>query len=232
MTKTHTNRAYNNELQMLRDRILLIAGRVEKMIGNSIKALIQDDIALARQTIEYDKSIDREELIIDRLCLELLARRQPLGHDLRFIVSVIKMVTFFERLGDLAVKVCQRVIKLKRSEKIYPLDGIEELASGVQAMIKDTLEAFLLEDYKRACSVLRQDKIIDNIYHTISKRYIKEMASNSQDFENYYHLFSITRWLERMGDHCTNLAELIIFMIKGEDVRHQPVENDPEDVIT
>ncbi len=231
MTKTHINRAYNSELQMLRDRILLISGRVEKMIANSVRALVQDDVALARETIDHDKSIDRDELIIDRLCIELLARRQPLGHDLRFIVSVIKMVTYFERLGDLAVKVCQRVIKLKRSDKKYPLDGIEELASGVQTMIKDTLEAFVLEDYKKACQVLRQDKVIDDIYHAISKRYIQEMAASGNDFENYYHLLSITRWLERMGDHCTNLAELIIFMIKGEDVRHKQVELDPDAVI-
>lgn len=230
MTKTHINRAYNSELQIVRDRLLLIAGRVEKMIANSTRALIQDDIALARETIEHDRSIDRDELIIDRLCIELLARRQPLGHDLRFIVSVIKMVTYFERLGDLAVKVCQRVIKLKRSERTYNLEGIEELGAGVQAMIKDTLEAFLLEDYKKACAVMRQDKAIDDMYHAISKRYIKEMASNSQDFENYYHLLSITRWLERMGDHCTNLAELIIFMIKGEDVRHKQIEIDPDRV--
>jgi phosphate transport system protein len=230
MTKTHINRAYNSELQLLRDHILLIAGRVEKMIGNSVKALVQDDLVLARLTIDYDKSIDRDELLIDKLCIEIIARRQPLGQDLRFIVSVIKMVTFFERLGDLAVKVCQRVIKLKRSDKKYPIEGILELAAGVQAMIKDTLDAFLLEDYKKACSILRQDKAIDDVYHTVSKRYIKEMATNTADFENYYHLLSITRWLERMGDHCTNLAELIIFMIKGEDVRHKQVVLDPEAV--
>ena len=100
----------------------------------------------------------------------------------------------------------------------------------MQKMIKDTLDAFLREDYKKACLVLIDDKVVDDIYHTISKRYIKEMVKNSQDFENYYHLLSITRWLERMGDHCTNLAELIIFMIKGEDVRHKQLELDPDKV--
>jgi phosphate transport system protein len=230
MIKTHIDRAYNSELQLLRDRILLIAGRVEKMIANSVRALVHDDVELARETIDYDKSIDRDELLIDRLCIELLARRQPLGHDLRFIVAVIKMVTYFERLGDLAVKVCQRVIKLKRSNKRYDLAGIEELAAGVQNMIKDTLDAFFREDYKKACLILRHDKVIDDMYHAISKRYIQEMANNSQDFENYFHLLSVTRWLERMGDHCTNLAELIIFMIKGEDVRHNHIEIDTSDV--
>lgn len=217
----HTNKAYASELRLLRDRILLIAGRVEKMIANSIKALRENDATLARQTIDYDKSIDRDELIIDRQCIELLARRQPLGQDLRFIVAVLKMVTYFERLGDLAVKISQRVIKLKRAESKYNVDGIEEMAAGVQAMIKDTLEAFLLKDYQKACFVIKQDDAIDDIYHITTKRYIKEMAGPDHDVESYYHLLSIAKWLERMGDHCTNLAELIIFMIKGEDVRHK-----------
>lgn len=231
MTKGHTNKAYASELRLLRDRILLIAGRVEKMIANSVKALSQNDSMLARETIDYDKSIDRDEIIIDRQCIELLARRQPLGQDLRFIVSVIKMVTYFERLGDLAVKICQRVIKLKRADTKYSVEGIEEMARGVQAMIKETLEAFLLRDYKKACAVIRQDDAIDDIYHSTTKRYIKEMATANHDVESYYHLLSIAKWLERMGDHCTNLAELIIFMIKGEDVRHKQIEESTDETV-
>lgn len=225
---SHINKAYASELRLLRDRILLIAGRVEKMIANSVKALSENDPTLARETIDYDKSIDRDELIIDRQCIELLARRQPLGQDLRFIVSVIKMVTYFERLGDLAVKISQRVIKLKRAESKYSVAGIEELAAGVQSMLKETMEAFLLKDYKKAVSVIRQDDAIDEIYHATTKRYIKEMASGSPNVECFYHLLSIAKWLERMGDHCTNLAELIIFMIKGEDIRHKQLDKSAE----
>ncbi len=221
MTKEHINRAYNNELQALRDQVLLIAARVEKMVANSLRALEHNDVALARETINYDKRIDRDELAIDRSCIEILAQRQPLGHDLRFIVSVIKMVGYFERQGDLAVKVCQRVIKLNHSGKKYPINGIVELGSAVQNMLKETLEAFLAEDYQKACAVLGKDKTVDAIYNSVSKTFIKNMASTTDDFDNFYRLFSITRWLERIGDHCTNIAELIIFMIKGEDVRHK-----------
>jgi phosphate transport system protein len=224
MTKAHINKAFDHELRLVQDRMLLIAGRVEKMIANSIRAFLQNDIALARQTIEYDKRIDRDELLIDRLCIELLARRQPLGKDLRFIVSVIKMVTYFERMGDLAVKICQRVIKLKHAQANSNVADIEEMAKGVQAMIKDTLEAFLLSDYKKALMVIRQDDLIDEIFRRTTKYFIGEMNLTHQEVENYYHLLSIAKWLERMGDHCTNLAELIIFMVKGEDIRHQQLK--------
>lgn len=220
MNKGHTNKAYASELRLLRDRILLIAGRVEKMIANSIKALVDQDANLARQTIDYDKSIDRDELIIDRQCIELLARRQPLGEDLRFVVAVIKMVTYFERLGDLAVKICHRVLKIKEGANSRNVDGLIEMATGVQAMIKDTLEAFLLKDCDKARFVIAQDDAIDEIYHVTMKRYIQEMSADTHCVESYFHLLSIAKWLERMGDHCTNLAELIIFMVKGEDVRH------------
>lgn len=227
MTKAHINKAFDHELRLLQDRMLLIAGRVEKMIANAIRAFSQNDIALARQTIEYDKRIDRDELLIDRLCIELLARRQPLGKDLRFIVSVIKMVTYFERMGDLAVKICQRVIKLKHAQANSNVADIEEMAKGVQAMIKDTLEAFLLSDYKKALMVIRQDELIDEIFRRTTKYFIGEMNLTHQEVENYYHLLSIAKWLERMGDHCTNLAELIIFMVKGEDIRHQQLKKNP-----
>jgi phosphate transport system protein len=224
MTKIHTNKAYESELRLLRDRILVIAGRIEKMIDCASKALSENDVVLARKTIDYDKSIDRDEMIIDRQCIELLATRQPLGQDLRFVVSVIKMVTYFERLGDLAVKICHRVIKLKDVDTPHDIDGILKMSQGVQSMLKETLEAFLFRDHKKAMAVIRADDAIDEIYHTITRRYIKDMAAANHDVESYYHLLSIAKWLERMGDHCTNLAELIIFMVKGEDIRHQQME--------
>jgi len=164
-------------------------------------------------------------MLIDRQCLELLAQRQPLGQDLRFVVSVLKMVTYFERIGDLAGKICQRVIKLKGQQKLAPLEGIENMASLVQEMIKEVIEAFLLQDNSRALAVIKQDDAIDEIYHQTTRLYIREMTDSGAETEAYYHLLSIAKWLERMGDHCTNLAELIIFMIKGEDVRHQQIHN-------
>lgn len=224
MTKIHTNKAFESELRLLRDRILVIAGRIEKMIESSIKALAENDIELAKKTIDYDRSIDRDEMIIDRQCIELLATRQPLAQDLRFVVAVIKMVTYFERLGDLAVKICHRVVMLKGAKQHHDIQGIMKMAHGVESMLKETLEAFLFRDTKRALAVIRDDDAIDEIYHSTTRYYIKEMAQH-HDVEGYYHLLSIAKWLERMGDHCTNLAELIIFMVKGEDIRHKITEN-------
>lgn len=225
MPTYHTNKSYDSDLRLLSDHILLIASRVEKMIVSSIKALSSNDLALARETIDYDKIIDKDEMLIDRQCLELLAQRQPLGQDLRFVVAVIKMVTYFERLGDLAVKICQRVIKLQPLKNQASLEGIEAMAKLVQEMLKEVIEAFLLQDNQRAFKVIHQDDAIDEIYHTTTRLYIQEMADSSKETQSYYHLLSIAKWLERMGDHCTNLAELIIFMVKGEDIRHQQNNN-------
>jgi len=223
MANKHTNKSYDSDLRLLTDRIHLIANRVEKMLASSIKALSENNLALARETIEFDKVIDKDEILIDRQCLEILAQRQPLGQDLRFIVAVIKMVNYFERLGDLAVKICNRVLKLKPIKDTSALGGIKEMGRLVQAMIKDLIEAFLLRDNRKALQVIRQDEAIDEVYLYTSRLYIKAMASSSDEMESYYHLLSIAKWLERMGDHCTNLAELLIFMVKGEDIRHQQI---------
>jgi phosphate transport system protein len=221
MTKSHTNKAYESELRTLRDSLILIAGRAEKMVHNSIKALKDKDVELARKTIDYDRTIDREEMIIDRQCIEILARRQPLGQDLRMIVAVLKMVTYFERIGDLAAKICQKVIKLKRLNAEYDMAGIEEMAQDVELMIRETLEAFLHKDSKKALFVIRHDQRLDEVYHSCTKAFLEGIGEGTLTFSVYSHVTSIAKWLERMGDHCTNLAELIIFMVRGEDVRHQ-----------
>jgi len=219
MIKHHTNRAFDNELRLLRDRLLLLAGRVEKMAALSIKALSEHDTALAHATMDYYKTIDGSDLLIDRLSIELLARRQPCGQDLRFIVSVIKMVVCFERLGDLANKICKRVIDLKRINSNYDSGDLASMALHVQAMVKEVLDAFVYKDCHRASSVITQDVALDEIYRIITRNFINEMSQRKEDAENYYHLLSIAKWLERMGDHCTNLAEIILYMINGDDVR-------------
>lgn len=221
MANNHTNKSFDSDLRLLSDHILLIATRVERMVENSIKALSENDATLAQETIEFDHIIDKDEMLIDRQCLELLAQRQPLGQDLRFIVAIIKMVTYFERTGDLAVKICNRVIRLKPIKDQSALFGIKEMARLVQVMLKDMVEAFLLRDNRKALQVIRQDEAIDEVYLHTSRLYIKAMSNSNEEMESYYHLLSIAKWLERMGDHCTNLAELIIFMVKGEDIRHQ-----------
>ena len=168
-------------------------------------------------------------MLIDRQCLELLAQRQPLGQDLRFIVAILKMVTYLERLGDLAVKICGRVLKQKQKPDQYALVGLEKMGSLVQAMIKEMEEAFLLKDNTRAMAVIKQDELIDEVYAQTSQLIIKKMAHDHEAMEANFDLLSIAKWLERMGDHCTNVAELIIFMIKGEDVRHQQLHNTKKD---
>lgn len=224
MLKSHINKAYDQELRSLKDKILQIANRVDRMLFQSITALCEQNSDLAQEIIEYDKYIDKTEIAIDRQCLEMLARRQPLAEDLRFIVATLKMVTYFERIGDLSAKICYRLLEIKKLKIKSQTKELEEMAKQVHSMIKMTTEALLLQDTKKAALVIKQDSHIDNLYHSTIKNYIKQIISSPENTELNLHLLSIAKWIERMGDHCTNLAELIIFMIKGEDIRHQSKE--------
>lgn len=221
MDKIHTNKAYEQELKALRDRIVGMGSRIEKMIESSMRALLQNDVALAKATIEFDRTIDREEILIDKLCVEILARRQPLGQDLRFVVSILKIVTYFERLGDLAVKICQKVPTLGPKSNEINMSQLQTMAERAQLMLRDTVDAFLLKDVQKAKSVLRQDDVMDEIHHHCVRTFILQMGQSQSRAEAYYDLLSVVKWLERMGDHCTNVAELVIFMVHGTDIRHK-----------
>jgi phosphate transport system protein len=221
MSNNHIHQAYDNDLKMLNEHILLMATKVEKMIDTSILALKNIDIDLAKSIIELDLIIDKEEIIIDRKCLEILAQRQPLGQDLRLVISILKMVTYIERLGDLAAKIGYLIIKLNKNNIAAKFDELEEMSMVVKDMLKKTIEAFITKDIKKASKVISQDSILDEIYQKISKQFIMEIGKNNKDMQSFYHLLSIAKWLERMGDHTVKLAELIIFLVKGQDIRHQ-----------
>lgn len=220
MPKLHTNREYENELRSLRERIVAMAGRVEEMIANSILALMTSDVELARRTIERDRRINRDEVEMDELCLVILAKRQPLGADLRFVTTALKMVTDLERIGDLAVNICERVLRLEQTPNFKPHPQIPELAKVAQSMIHLAIDSFVNSDVQRAEAVITQDDEVDELYHQIVRDSLKQMRTPESLVEPYIHVQSVAKWLERIGDHCTNLAEMVVFMVRGTDIRH------------
>lgn len=220
MFKRHTDREYENELKRLRERILRMAGRVEQMIADSVRALVEQDVQLARDTILADRLVDRAEMETDELCLVILAKRQPVASDLRFITLSLKMVTDLERIGDLAVNICERAIDLGNEPPLKPWVDVPRMASIVQAMVRDAIDAFVAGDAQRAQSVVDRDPALDELYGRVFRELLTAMSNDGSKVERGIHAQSVAKWLERMGDHATNLAEQVVFMVQGKDIRH------------
>jgi phosphate transport system protein len=220
MGKVHTDREYESDLKKLRERLLKMAGRVEEMIADSVKSLVERDVELARRTIDADRLVNRAEVEVDELCMVILAKRQPVASDLRFVTLSLKMVTDLERIGDLAVNICERAIDLGEDAPLKPWVDVPRMANIVQAMVRDAIDAFVAGDVERAQSVIERDKSLDELYIRVFRDLLATMLDDGSKVERGIHAQSVAKWLERMGDHATNLAEQVIFMVKGKDIRH------------
>lgn len=220
MTRAHTDREYDNQLRQVRDKLLLMAGHVEAMIENSVRALVERDVTLARRTIDHDHKVNQFEVDTDELCLVILAKRQPMASDLRFITLALKMVTDLERIGDLAVNICERALDLSTQPPLGDYNDLQRMADLVQTMVRDAIDAFVHADDEKAQRVIDRDAQVDELYHEHFRDMLSQMRTDPSFIERGIHLQSVAKWLERMADHSTNIAEQVIFMIKGKDIRH------------
>lgn len=218
--RQHTDRGYEEELRKLREQLLLMAAKVEEMIANSMRALVERDTLLAREMIEFDHQINRIELESDEACLRILARRQPVASDLRFITIALKLVTDLERMGDLAVNICERVIELNDEPPLKPYLDLPRMAEAAQGMLRDALDAFVDADADRAKAVIERDSILDAYYADIFRVLLTYMMEDPRNIYRATRVQSIAKYLERIGDHATNLAESVVFMVGGKDIRH------------
>jgi phosphate transport system protein len=218
--KSHTDREYESQLQELRERLVRMTSLVEVMISEAIQALVQRDANRARRCIDTDHRVNRDEMEIDQLCLVILARRQPMASDLRFITLAHKMVTDLERIGDLAVNVCERAIDLAGLAELKPYQDIPRMAALAESMIRDAMGAFVHGDAELAREVIGRDDEVDGLYDQVFADLLEIMRREDAALEAGIHVQSVAKYLERMADHATNLAEQVIFMLQGRDVRH------------
>jgi phosphate transport system protein len=217
----HTSRVYESELRTLRDRLLLMGGMVEDMVTKSMRALTKRDSELARSTRKMDLRINQLECEIDELCMRILAMRQPVASDLRFVTTALKIVTDLERIGDLGVNICERVAELN-TEPALSLDlDLVELADQATLIVHEALEALVHRDVERAIELLERDEVIDAQYTRIFERLLALMAKDSTAIYRATRIQSIAKYLERIGDHATNIAETVVFLVKGKDIRHR-----------
>jgi phosphate transport system protein len=218
--REHTDREFEHELRQLREQLLVMGSHVESIIGDSIKALMDRDTPLADRTIQADKTVDRMEVELDELCLQILARRQPVASDLRFITLALKVVTDLERIADLGVNVCERVLELNTEPQLKPYVDLPHMGHEVQAMLRDVLDALVAKDAERARQIIERDAVIDALYAQVFRELLTFMMESGHNVYRATRLQSIAKYLERMADHTTNLAEMVIFMVDGKDVRH------------
>ena len=220
MPGTHTDREFDAELSSLRERLVMMAARVEEMIVRSVRALVDGDVELARTTVLLDRAVNQDEIDVDEQVLRILARWQPMASDLRLVITATRMVTDLERIGDLAVNVCERVQDLVATGGGTSLYGVPILAERVGHMVRGAVDAFVQGDADAAQEVLSWDDEVDRVFHELFDDVLAWLVAGTAAPERALPVLNSAKYLERMGDHATNLAEQVIFLVRGREVRH------------
>jgi phosphate transport system protein len=213
-------RHFVEDLELLKTKLLEMGALVESAIQRSISAVTQKDRGAAEQVFMNEARINAIEIEIDDFAISLLALQQPMAADLRLIVAALKINTDLERMGDLAVNIAQRGVSLMEGPVIKPMIDIPHIAGLVQSMVRKALDAFVHRDPDLARSVLSSDDAVDNMRTACYHELVSFMEQDPQHIQQALALLSITRNLERIADHSTNIAEDVLFLVKGVDVRH------------
>jgi phosphate transport system protein len=222
----HTNKQFHTDLETTRSLFLQMGGLVEAMVHDAIEALISGDLRLVDLVREREREVNRLEVDIDERISLLIARNQPTAVDLRLLLSISKMLTDMERCGDEAEKIAKVARRLHESNARYtPVVELAHMAKCVGGMIRDSLDAFAREDPLHAARVVRNDKEVDKEWKASLRHIITYMIEDPRTITPSIDLIFIARALERIGDHAKNMSERVIYMVRGDDVRHTGVKN-------
>jgi len=220
----HTDRAYEQQLSKLRASVLEMGGLVEDQIAQAVRALTEHDGALARVTIERDHTVNRLDVEIDELCLKLLALHQPAARDLRLITTGLKITTDLERIGDMATHIAERALELDAELPVEPkaesMIDLPLMANLARSMLHRALDAFVREDVDLALEVCQSDDAIDKLHSQLFRALLAFMVEDPATIGRTMRLLFVSKYLERVGDHATNIAEMVIFLVKGRSIRH------------
>jgi phosphate transport system protein len=220
MEREHFSATFDAELDELRTMLLAMGGKVEMMISGSVKALVDRDTPLAERIVAMDHEVNHLEVTIDEKCLELLALRQPTARDLRFITLALKIVTDLERIGDKCANIAKRSSELNNEPPLKPYIDIPRMAHWTEIMVKEALDAFVRSDADLAIKVCKDDNFVDEINEQIQRELLTFMIEDPNAITRSIKLNYVAKSLERIADHATNIAEMVIFMVKGKDIRH------------
>ena len=208
------------ELAAVKEALIRMASLAEEAIGRSVKSLVCRDAEMARHVIESDAAINTLEIEIDELCVRTMARYQPEAKDLRFLAMAFKINNDLERMGDQAVNIAERTLDLLQEPLLKPLIDIPRMAEIAQRMVKESLDAFVQQDAERARAVCRADDEVDRLDDQIFRELLTYMMENPKTITRSVHLILVSRHLERIADHATNIAEDVYYLAKGTTIKH------------
>jgi len=216
MVSEHTVKSFDEELNLLDSKIAEMGGLVEAQVAEAIKALVTRDGDLATRVMVQDKRIDELEHQINVLTVRMLARRQPMADDLRTAIAALKIATDLERIGDYAVNLSKRILVLTQAAPMVSVPTIARMGRLVQGMIKNVLDSYVNRDADKAVDVRNQDRDVDQLHTSLFRELLTYMMESPQNITPCTHLLFVAKNIERMGDHATNIAENVVFMIRGE----------------
>ncbi|GAB4293530.1 MAG: phosphate signaling complex protein PhoU [Desulfuromonadia bacterium] len=220
MERQHASHAFDQELNEVREKLITMGGVVESMITDAVTALVERDDRLADAVIARDHTVNGYEVSIDEKCLEILARRQPAARDLRFITLALKIVTDLERIGDQCTNFAKRVKELNQEPPLKPYIDIPRMARLASEMVTRALDAFVRSDDAIAVTVCEDDQRVDDLLQQVQRELFTFMIEDPKTISRALKLLYVSKSLERMADHATNIAEMVVFMVKGKDIRH------------
>ena len=213
-------RHFHEELEALKQTLLAMGGLVEDQIRRVMKALLERDDATAQEVIERDRQVNSYDVEVDEHCVSLLALYQPAAGDLRFITTAMKIVTDLERIGDQAVNIAQRVLELNREPQLKPYIDLPRMAEKAQRMVKESLDAFVARDTVLARQVCGEDSEVDLLKEQIFRELLTFMMEDPRTIPRAIRLILISRFIERVADHATNIGEMVVYLVEGKMVRH------------
>lgn len=225
----HTVKAFDNEISQLRGLIAEMGGLAEVAIRDAVEALRLGDEDKARLVVASDPRIDALEAEVDRLAVRIIALRAPMANDLRDVIAALKIAGVIERIGDYAKNIAKRVGKVEGRAKIEPLTLIPAMAEIAESMVRDVLNAFGARDAQLAVEVIRRDRQVDNFYDSIFRNLVGHMMENPATISSAAQLLFVARNLERIGDHATNVAEMVYYAATGEYCTERDSGGDEED---
>lgn len=220
MIGAHTDRAFEAELKLLRERLQRMATRADEMLADAVRALVQGDVDLARRTAQRDRAVNQDEVDLDEQCLAMLARWQPMASDLRLIFAASKVATHLEQISDLAVNICERADELSTGGYRGPFTFLPHMSEVGREMLRDAMSAFLHANTDLAQEVLTRDDEIDDLHHKVVSTQTERIRSGDVDVRPGVAVQNVARFLENVADHATAIAEHAIFMVHALDVRH------------
>jgi phosphate transport system protein len=222
----HTSKRYDAELESVRKSVLQMGGLVEQQIIQAMQALVTGDTQLADRIVEQDHAVNALEVGIDEDCSQIIARRQPTAGDLRLITTVIKTITDLERIGDEAEKIARMAKMIHTSDRLFTprIADVKHVADVALEMLRKALDSFARLDTAAAVEVMRQDTLVDESFRSIIRQLITFMMEDPRTISASLEILFIAKAVERIGDHAKNMAEYVVYMVKGKDVRHTTVE--------